>query len=214
VVEFQPHISISDPVLRTEANLGHYIRILQLDTAAPADIIVFPESTLNNKETASYVPEVDEDLVPCTAAGDRFEATIRQISCMARNLRKYVVINLTEKSDCPDAQQIMFNDTSSCPSSGINFYNTNAVFDRRGAVISKYRKYNLFGEAGITQPRYSVSTSFETDFGVTFGHFVCFDLLFAYPALDLVRKGVTDIIFPSMWFSELPFLTGMIVLDL
>lgn len=50
---------------------------------------------------------------------------------------------------------------------------------------------------------------FETDFGATFGLFTCFDILFKRPTLELSRKfGVTHFIFPSMWFSELPFLTG------
>lgn len=53
--------------------------------------------------------------------------------------------------------------------------------------------------------------TFETDFGVTFGTFICFDILFEKPALQLVREGVKHIIFPSMWFGELPFLTGKFV---
>lgn len=48
--------------------------------------------------------------------------------------------------------------------------------------------------------------TFTTDFGVTFGHFVCFDIVFKSPAVDLVRKkNVSHILFPSMWFSETPF---------
>lgn len=50
---------------------------------------------------------------------------------------------------------------------------------------------------------------FDTDFNVTFGHFICFDLLFKTPATDLVLDhGIENIIFPTMWYSELPFLTG------
>lgn len=50
--------------------------------------------------------------------------------------------------------------------------------------------------------------TFETDFGVTFGHFVCFDILFRTPALDLLDKNVRHFLFPSMWFSKMPFLTS------
>lgn len=51
--------------------------------------------------------------------------------------------------------------------------------------------------------------TFETDFGVTFGHFVCFDILFNSPALELVKMDVKHILYPSMWFSEIPFLTSL-----
>lgn len=75
--------------------------------------------------------------------------------------------------------------------------------------IFRYRKYNLFGEAGITQPTSPDIRKFTTDFGVTFGHFICFDLMFQTPALELIDQGVKDIIFPTMWFSELPFLSAV-----
>lgn len=52
-------------------------------------------------------------------------------------------------------------------------------------------------------------STFETDFGVTFGHFVCFDILFKSPALDLVSMNVKHFLYPSMWFSETPFLTSL-----
>lgn len=52
-------------------------------------------------------------------------------------------------------------------------------------------------------------SSFLTDFGVTFGHFICFDLMFQEPALNLVAEGIKDIVFPTMWFSELPFLSAV-----
>lgn len=51
-------------------------------------------------------------------------------------------------------------------------------------------------------------TTFRTDFNVTFGVCVCFDLLFDEPAISLVERGVHNIVFPTMWFSEIPYLTG------
>lgn len=51
--------------------------------------------------------------------------------------------------------------------------------------------------------------SFDTDFGVKFGTFICFDILFSEPAIQLTRvHQVTDIVYPTAWFSEVPFLTG------
>jgi len=51
--------------------------------------------------------------------------------------------------------------------------------------------------------------SFDTDFGVKFGTFTCFDIYFRKPALQLTRDHqVTDFVYPTAWFSEVPFLTG------
>jgi predicted amidohydrolase len=76
-------------------------------------------------------------------------------------------------------------------------------------VCFRYRKFNLFGEPGFNttqEPEFSV---FDTDFGVKFGMFTCFDILFEKPAISLVRVlGVTDIVYPTAWFSELPFHSG------
>jgi predicted amidohydrolase len=72
----------------------------------------------------------------------------------------------------------------------------------------------LFGEPGFsTTPEAEISI-FDTDFGVKFGVFTCFDLQFEEPAVSLVKvHGVTGIVFPTAWFSELPFLTGKLYLS-
>lgn len=51
--------------------------------------------------------------------------------------------------------------------------------------------------------------SFYTDFGVTFGVFICFDVFFKQPMNSLLDDGVTHFVFPTFWFNELPFLSGM-----
>lgn len=50
--------------------------------------------------------------------------------------------------------------------------------------------------------------TFKTDFGVEFGHFICFDIAFGAPANELIKRGITNFAFPTMWFSEIPFLSG------
>lgn len=53
-------------------------------------------------------------------------------------------------------------------------------------------------------------TTFQTDFNVTFGVCICFDLFFDLPANGLVERGVRNFVFPTMWFSEIPYLSGEI----
>lgn len=80
--------------------------------------------------------------------------------------------------------------------------------------MARYRKFSLTGseidESGISPSPTPELSIFTTDFGVTFGQFICFDILHQSPTLNLIRdKNVTDIIFSSRWFSELPFLTAL-----
>lgn len=68
---------------------------------------------------------------------------------------------------------------------------------------------NLYMESNFSTTESPEIVTFDTDFGVTFGTFICFDILFATPALNLTRKeGVTHIVYSTAWFSEIPFLTG------
>ncbi len=40
------------------------------------------------------------------------------------------------------------------------------------------------------------------------GLFICFDIFFEQPWLDLKEAGVTTVAYPTAWIDELPFLTG------
>lgn len=73
----------------------------------------------------------------------------------------------------------------------------------------RYRKYNLFNEKGTSITDEPELAFFDTDFGVRFGTFICFDLMFDKPALQLLEQlDIKDYAFSTAWFSELPFLTG------
>lgn len=74
--------------------------------------------------------------------------------------------------------------------------------------LLRYRKYHLFNEIGVQQTERPDLTTFKTDFNVTFGVCICFDLMFDDPVINLVEQGVTNFVYPTMWFSEIPYLTG------
>ncbi|KAG5670804.1 hypothetical protein PVAND_001042 [Polypedilum vanderplanki] len=188
--------------------LARYLEILD-NAPSTLDIIVFPELTLNMILTASEIPKPEDEITPCDDENSEVENFIRNISCSAKKYKRYVVINITEKSKCPDPEMIGNEDPQECRPNGLNYYNTNVVFDRNGKIVSRYRKYHLFRES-VDRPLKPEFSIFETDFGVTFGQFICFDIIFKTPALDLVRNyNLTDFIFPALWFGELPFLTAV-----
>ncbi|XP_037030768.1 vanin-like protein 1 [Bradysia coprophila] len=199
-----------EPIALLESNLNQYLEIMT-DAPANLDIIVFPEMTLNQLETAVEIPEVEQRVSPCDSDTFPTENVLKQISCAAKTFKRYVVVNMVTRAKCPDADMIAQMDPRKCADreDGFSYYNTNVVFDRSGTVISRYRKFNLFGER-VDKPFKPSLAYFDTDFGVRFGHFICFDLQFRSPALELVREhNITDIVFSSMWYSELPFLTAV-----
>lgn len=50
--------------------------------------------------------------------------------------------------------------------------------------------------------------TFRTDFNVTFGLSVCFDLYFDSPSVALVKRGIRNFAFSTMWYSGLPYGVG------
>ncbi|XP_044263230.1 vanin-like protein 1 isoform X2 [Tribolium madens] len=110
---------------------------------------------------------------------------------MAKRRKMYMVINLLEKEK---------------RGSQIYYYNTNLVFNRKGEIKVKYRKINLFDEAKLTPGFANQTNTFSTNFGVTFGIFTCFDILFKSPSRTVFEKNdVTDIVYPTAWISIIPF---------
>lgn len=191
----------------TQATAG-FLALLESNDTAELDILVFPEYVLNNRDYATFVPDPDKKITPCFSPD--YELFLVEISCATRARNIYVVINVVEKELC--GKDYGSDALNPCPSSGIRQFNTNIVLDRRGRVISRYRKTHLwrreyYSSAVLRQPDLS---TFETDFGVTFGHFICFDMLFYDPAMKLIlERNITDIIYPTFWFSELPFLGAL-----
>lgn len=172
--------------------LTAYTDFIHAEEAEIVDILVFPESTLNNFNYPFEVPNPKDLVVVCD--NDNYHEVMQRLACAAKLKKKYVVINITERSN---------------ESGSTKHYNTNVVFDRQGAVVSRYRKWNLYGELNMDITTTPDISYFATDFNVTFGHFICFDIMFSTPALRLLELGITDIVYPTMWFGQLPFLTGI-----
>lgn len=148
------------------------------------------------------------------------------ISKAAAKEKVYVVTNLYERIECGQDQQ------QECPPIGFLNSNTDVVFDRNGTVIAKYallvgaprRRVSLrqqvdstifsyryrktYKKSYMDKPEKADLVTFTTDFGVTYGVFTGFDILFKTPAIDLVRQmNVTHFVHPSRWHGDLPFLT-------
>ncbi|XP_014091973.3 vanin-like protein 1 isoform X1 [Bactrocera oleae] len=189
----------------TQQRLRQFGVLLESSAIRP-DIVVFPEDVLNDHDTPIVVPAPSDDVITCNADDAHYNYIISRMSCYARSLGLYVLINVVEVHNCTQSQNVS-DLVANCA-----IYNANVVFDRHGVVISRYRKYNLIGSEWLyfnytSQPE--EEAIFRTDFNVTFGHFTRMDLLYARPAQTLVQRGITDFLHPSKWQSELPFLTAV-----
>lgn len=113
-----------------ERNTDQYIEIMTSAEAANVDIIVFPESSLNMPETSVFVPPENEHIDLCTS-NDTYDRNLIKIACAARDVKKYVVVNLYMKvcseHDRNKHKLIIIHRF---------VYNANVVFDRAGKVIS------------------------------------------------------------------------------
>lgn len=193
----------------TRDNTKQFLDIIKSEATQNVDILVFPEAVLNGVTQSVFVPPASLKEIPCLS--EEAAPLLRDISCSARNTSKYVVINIYMKTNCSQ-EAIKTNDSRPCtvPAKDLNIYNTAVVFNRDGAIIAVYRKYNLFSEPEVRKPLRPDVVTFTTDFGVTFGVFICFDLTFAQPVLQMIEDGIKHFVFPTYWFSETPYLTGSI----
>lgn len=220
VVEMQANESQS-----TAEITERFVKIIQSREVNEVDILIFPELIVNSPKTALLLPNSTSY---CDDANAHF--FFRKISCAVRKVPKYVLVNLYVQINCSldDQAFCAHNETST------NVYNMAIVFDRHGDVIAKwvspkfnfnrvlpsaipiffhritfrYRKFNLFSEVGTQAPAKPDLTTFRTDFNVTFGVFICFDLLNKEPAITLVNRGIRHFVHPAMWYATLPYYSG------
>lgn len=191
VVEYSGTRNFSlSPIENARNNVKRYADIMKKAAEFNVDIIVFPEVGLFSFDNTIFVevPDPKDKIIPAT--DESIHEVLKNLSKAAIDNKLYVLVNLHElhKNGTKDYK-----------------YNTNVVFDRNGTVIARYRKYNLFGEIYLDRTEKPEYVIFNTDFGVTFGTFTCFDIVFEEPAMGLVNTyNVTDIVFPTAWFSELP----------
>ncbi|CAG0919699.1 unnamed protein product [Notodromas monacha] len=192
------------------ANVAAYEDFVKIAAENMVDIIIFPEygvTSLNlpaDRGSArpyfQIVPAAAGKIAPCDDFSDEQPDQIitRKLSCLARTGNIYLIANIAEVEAC-DAET-----DPECPNDKEYFFNTAVAFDRNGSVIARYRKINLYNEPVMNAPPKKDVVSFHTDFGVEFGLFTCFDIMFEHPMIDLHRQGIRDLISPTAWVDSFP----------
>eukprot|EP00455_Lapot_gusevi_P017120 TRINITY_DN1904_c0_g1_i2.p1 TRINITY_DN1904_c0_g1~~TRINITY_DN1904_c0_g1_i2.p1 ORF type:complete len:246 (-),score=52.33 TRINITY_DN1904_c0_g1_i2:148-885(-) len=117
------------------------------------------------------------------------------LSCLASQYQVTLVVNYGDVQPC----------TQSCPRNDSRWqFNTAVAFGPDGTVLAKYHKHHLFGEEWYdAAPAPQLKSSFNTSFGVEFGVFICFDILWES------SETLTHFAYPTWWVnSEVPALTA------
>jgi len=103
--------------------------------------------------------------------------------------------------------------TTPCPSDGRFQYNTLVAIDNTGTILTKYHKRNLYFEDRVFNRGTKESSPrpyFESSFGVKFGMFICFDILFPDPQYDLLTKEhIQNFVYSSWWVNYPPIINAV-----
>ena len=216
IVEYWPQAGAND-------NLRAIEPLVQQAAGDGADVVVFPEegiigsavggrpALIKQMETIPPNPSVSGDqslTIPCQNDDFIDRPYFRSLSCLARQYKVILMVNYGDKQPCTNSTD------KDCPSDGFFLYNTNIVFDKDGSYLAKYHKRHLYGGEVLEfnfPPADQKPVSFNTSIGVKFGTFTCFDMLFNFPAFDLVHEGVKNFLFTTFWGSEFPSLISIAV---
>jgi len=216
VVEFTPATPPDGLASRDQAlalmysNLDRYSGYMAAAKANGTQIIVFPEYGITGMRGPKDnwqrdlllpflepIPDPDNasiplprPLNPCLQSAYFFPTvpiTVR-VSCLARQHALYLVVDYGDVVSCQPGVD------NPCRGDRRAQFNTAVVFAPDGTLLTKYRKRRLMDEQGW----YDVETpgqnkSFTTNFGVTFGVFICFDVFFEQ---DYYYRNIA---YPTEW---------------
>ncbi len=182
-------------LLRNALQFEKYISIAA--SASPrANIVVFPEwshgGDIKNKETifpyAEPLPWVTQGstINPCRK-NDTATPMLNMVSCMAARYKMLVCYNGVDKVP---------NTHPSCNSKdfgGQCVFNTQICLDEGGNLVAKYHKSHVAEVFTFDTPQQPEIVYFDSSFGVRFGVFICFDIMWPEPSNSLIEKQAYNI---------------------
>mmetsp|Transcript_21353 Transcript_21353/g.36134 ORF Transcript_21353/g.36134 Transcript_21353/m.36134 type:complete len:415 (-) Transcript_21353:175-1419(-) len=190
------------PELLLKKNLDIYEGLISIAAKNGANVLVFPEFGLTATAAATrsdlypfaeVIPEISDTLIcPCEQEDDFVSRPILyRMSCAARKAKILVLVNTIDWQSC-DPQ-----DDANCPTDLHYQYNTDVLFDEQGYLVAKYHKSHEWPpfKPVYDQPLNPSQVTYKSKFGVTFGLFICFDIVFDNPPQSLLAEGVTHFLY-------------------
>ena len=191
------------PEYLLEINLQLYENLTSLAKSQKAQVIVFPEFGLTPTKAESrsdlypfleVIPDVNSSqlISPCLTPQQFASSPILlRMSCTARNNKILTLINIIDKQECSSSTDL------NCPIDGHYQYNTDVLFDENGFIVAKYHKSHEWPPFKVSydEPLTTSHVSYLSSFGVQFGLFICFDIMFEDPPKVLLQNGITHILY-------------------
>ena len=211
-MEFSINQCDVDRVNKNLNGLKERVESIQNEHQQSVDIVVLPEYavtgyTFHSRESISPLLEEIPDfpVQPCGNYNYNNCPIFQRLSCIARDNKIVLVANMGEKEICAGDEK--------CSSDGQYQFNTNVVFEKDGTFITKYRKQHLFGpEKDFLDPgTQKACVTFTTTFGVKFGTFTCYDILYPDPGSCLLKDDVENFVYTTAWGNSFPFYMSIAV---
>lgn len=183
---------------KLKVNLDLYANLTALAKSKSVQILTFPEFGLIPAELDAranlypYAEKIGETgPVPCADPAFNDRPIMQRMSCAAKSNELALLVNTIEWIDCSAATD------SNCPADGHYQYNTDVVFDEQGRFAAKYHKSHEFPSLQkafdvVPQPS---RVTYKSSFGVEFGLFICFDIMFEDPAKVLRSQGIEHFLY-------------------
>ena len=183
---YPPHSDDATAEEFMNATLQLFKRDATLAKAAEAAMLITPEFALSSstwlkactspKAPTPWCPLLPDDL----SCGSPSSHYYRQLACLAKDINITLAVNLCE------------GDTN-----GTN-WNTQAIFDATGHLLTKYRKTHPYKAKCFEKPARVTLVTFNVT-GVPFetGIFTCKDILYSTPAKNLYDAGIRHFVYSS-----------------
>jgi pantetheine hydrolase len=183
-----------------KVNLDIYESHVKLAKVKNSQVVVFPEfglTAVNSTEVkredlypfATPIPETSAQVTPCGNANYDQNNILYRMSCAAKSNQILVLINTIDWINCAGQ--------TSCPEDGHFQYNTDVLFDESGKIVAKYHKSHEWTPyiGAYDQVPEPSQVTYLSSFGVNFGLFICFDIMFPDPAKELRAAGISHFLY-------------------
>jgi len=207
VLEFSPGLiySYKDIISNLKA-LEYYANVASRNGT---QIIVFPEygivsGNFDSRDSIlpylEYIPDPKASstpIIPCRNTEFKNRTILETLSCIAIQNNIVIVADMGDIQPCVNSSTV--ND---CPSDGRFQFNTQVAFSETGQLIARYHKSHLYNEPFFNPAPVPEPITFTTSFNVTFGMFICFDIMFQQPQSDLVQKyNIKNLVYSTEWVN-------------
>lgn len=161
------------------AHLGAHIAVFPEFGLLPGDILGKCETPSDMAAYCEPIPALgDPRGVPCNHASEYADSPVLvAASCMAKNASIIVSVN-----------------TCGHDAGSSSYYNTQIVMSESGELLAVYRKSHVWFKKCFNEPSTPDLVTFNASFGVEFGMFTCYDILFSTPGPALAKQGIRHFI--------------------